>query len=128
MRLAVVVLVVLGLVAAVCAVLLIQVVAGPKPVVQTAAKDEAEADVIIASRALPMMTLVDGKALTNKRVPKSQVPKGALLSSVQVVGKILTRPMVEGEPFTESCFATEGVGFYLAEALPDGKRAVSVQF
>jgi Flp pilus assembly protein CpaB len=72
------------------------------------------------------MSVVDTSAVVAKKVPKSQVPEGALLNSVQVVGKVVTDRMVPDQPFTKFCFAREGHGVFLASAVPPGKRAMSI--
>ena len=48
-----------------------------------------------------------------------------MTNPVQVVGKVLTRPMAEGEVFTKSNFSSDkGVSF--AAAITEGKRAVTI--
>ena len=126
MKASVILLTLFGLVAAVCAAVLVQtVVRRPGP---TIAKTDANPEVtlLIASKPLKLMTVVDAAAVTTRVIRKSELPLGAMTNSVQVVGKVLTRPMVEGEAFVPSCFASEGLGMYLAAALPPGKRAVSI--
>ena len=61
-----------------------------------------------------------------KIVRKAEIPEGALTNSVQIVGRVLTAPMVAGQPFRGSLFAQEGGGVYLAASLPPGKRAISI--
>lgn len=124
MRIAVAVLVLLGVAAAVCAVVLVRTLSpsAARPGMVSA----SEVEVFTVNQAAPAMTVVDGKMVQAKRVRKTEVPHGALTTPVQFVGKVLTRPMVDGEAFTESCFATEGNGYYVAAALRNGQRAVSV--
>ncbi|MDQ3440382.1 MAG: Flp pilus assembly protein CpaB, partial [Planctomycetota bacterium] len=123
-RIAVVVLVLLGVAAAVCAVVLMRTLTPSAARPGTVSASEVE--VFTVNQAAPAMTVVDGKMIQSKRVRKTELPQGALTTPVQFVGKVLTRPMVEGEPFTEACFATEGNGYYVAAALRNGQRAVSV--
>ncbi|MGB7158742.1 MAG: Flp pilus assembly protein CpaB [Tepidisphaeraceae bacterium] len=124
MRTAVTLLVICGLVAALCATLLVRVLVRPRASV--AAPEEKEVQLIVATKAMPAMTIVDGPATTLKTVKKQDVPTGALTNSVQVVGKILTRGMAEGEVFTKSSFATDQKGIYFAAAIAEGKRAVTI--
>jgi pilus assembly protein CpaB len=115
-----------GLVAAVCAAVLVRtVLSRPAPNIAVASGD-SEVTLLIAAKPLKAMTVVDAAAITTKTVRKSELPAGSMTNSVQVVGKVLTRPMVEGEVFAPSCFANEGLGLYLAAALPRGKRAFSI--
>lgn len=83
-------------------------------------------EILVAARALPAMSVVDATAVLVKSVPEHEVPLTALSNSVQVVGKVLTAPMVKDQPFSRAYFATEGSGVHLASGLSDGKRAVSV--
>lgn len=122
---ALVILVGLGLIAALAAALLVKVLVVPAKS-QAGPKTVAEGEVLVAARALPAMTVVNSTAVLTKKVPLSAVPPGSLADPVQVVGKVLTVPMVEGEAFASANFARQGSGVHLAAALPAGKRAVSV--
>lgn len=127
MRIAITILVGLGLIAGLCAVLLIRVLAAPgAPTIALVAEPEVE--LVEAVRELPTRTLVDGTMVRTRKVLKSKAPPKALTDSNRVIGKVLSRRMVEGEVFSESSFVNEGLGVYLAETVPTGKRAVSVQF
>lgn len=127
MKIAVICLVLFGLLAAVCAAVLVAALTLPKgATVATLSPAEKPVDVLIATTDLEPMTVVDSKSVVTKKVAKSQVPENALLNPVQVVGKILTTRMVAGQSFTKSCFAREGAGVYLASSLPPGKRAMSI--
>ena len=125
MKMTMIVIVVLGLMAALAAAVLVQVLTAPaKPAANSAV--EAEVEVLVATRALPAMKVVESSAVAAKKVPRSAAPAKALTSSVQVVGKVLIVAVVEGEAFTESNFTRDGSGVNLAASLPPGKRAVSV--
>jgi len=127
MKVAVICLVIFGLIAAVCAAVLVATLARPTgPAAAIVAKAEEEVSVLVATRELQPMSVVDGPSVAIKKVPKSQVPQDALINAVQVVGKVLTDRVVEGQLFTKACFAREGTGVYLATALPPGKRAISI--
>src|SRR5688500_14492406 len=99
MKVAIVVLVVLGLVAALAAAVLVSGLALPAR--QAAKPAELEAEVLVAAKALPLMSVVDASAVTTKKVKRAAVPAGALSDPVQVVGKVLTVPMVHGEAFNK---------------------------
>ena len=125
MKLSMVIIVVLGILAAVAAAVLMQ--AFMRPAQRTATQQQpVETQVLVAVQALPAMTVVESLAVVAKQVPVASAPKGALKDPVQVVGKVLIMPVVAGEVFTEMSFAREGAGVNLATALPSGKRAVSV--
>jgi pilus assembly protein CpaB len=128
MRIAVVLLVLFGLVAAMSASILFQMFTARSKAQMIEERGEPTVTLLLANGPLPAMSVVTGSHVTTKEVPQSQAPEGALLNSVQVVGKVLTRPMVEGEVFSRSSFASGSSGLYLASALPEGKRAVTVAF
>jgi pilus assembly protein CpaB len=128
MKVAVISLVLLGVLAAGSAVTLVSAIAARSEArTPTTGPSEQQVEVLVAARDLLPMGVVDTSAVTKKLVPKSQVPQGALLNPVQVVGKVVTDRMVAEQPFTKACFAREGTGVYLAAAVPPGKRAMSVQ-
>jgi pilus assembly protein CpaB len=128
MKIAVVLLVVFGLIAAMSASMLLQMYSSRTSARVIEERGEQQVTLLLATGPLPAMTVITGSHVITKEVPQSQVPEGALLNSVQVVGKVLTRPMVEGEVFGRSSFAQSSSGLYLASALPEGKRAVTVAF
>ena len=85
-----------------------------------------EVNVMCAAKTLQAMTIIDSSCVTSKTIRKDEMPAGSLTDSVHVVGKILIVPMLEGQVFTEQCIASEGVGLQLASALPVGMRAVTI--
>lgn len=127
MRVAVILLVGLGLLAAACATVLVRVMVRPRVADQAKVVTDPEVSLLTANGPLNAMTVVDGRSVTVQKVKKSELPEGALSNTVQVIGKVITRPMVEGEAFTKSCFASDSLtGVYLASAVPEGKRAITV--
>lgn len=125
MKIAAVLLVALGLIAAVCAAVLVKALTLPQ--VPAAARDP-DVDILVAARELPAMTVVDASMVQLHKVPKSQVPADAVLNSVHVVGKVLSTKLLPGQAFSKNAFARDGSAIHLAAALPAGKRAVSVGF
>jgi len=127
MKVAVITLVLFGIIAAICAAVLIATLARPTgPAGPISLGADPDVDVLVAAVELQPMSVVDTKSVIVKKVPKAQVPVNALLNPVQVVGKVLTDRMLVGQAFTKSCFAREGAGVYLATAVPPGKRAMSI--
>jgi len=123
MRTAVTLLVICGLVAAMCATLLVRMLVKPRP--NVGAPEAKEVQIVVAAKPMDAMQIVDAPATTLKTVKREDAPPGALTNSVQVVGKVLTRPMAEGEPFTKSSFSTDQK-VYFAAAITEGKRAVTI--
>lgn len=120
-------LVVLGVVAAACAAILVMALrAGSQSAQPSEPQGPTEIDVIVAARALPALSIVDKNHIVVKTFSSDKVPDDSLTGPLNVIGKVLDAPMVEGQVFRPSCFATEGTGQHLAVALPRGMRAVCI--
>ncbi|MGB2997929.1 MAG: Flp pilus assembly protein CpaB [Phycisphaerae bacterium] len=117
------VLILLGLVAAVSAAVLVAVLrrGGGEPSGEP--KLPVEVRIVKAAKALPMTAVVDSGSVATETVSRAEAPSD-YVSPAEAVGKVLRVPMVEGQTFTKSCFVTEGSGQSLAGVLPEGKRAV----
>ena len=117
----------MGAVAAVCTAVLVASLRVTPQVAQSVEKAPAEEiEILIAAKAMPAMTVVDAKSVAMSTVPVEHAPDGHLVNAVEVVGKLLSVPVVEGQVFTRACFATEASGAHLASALAEGMRAVSL--
>src|SRR4051812_8972650 len=116
----------LGFCAAICAAILVAGLSGGGLRANTSLQDgNHDVTVLVASRPLPAMTVVDASCVKEMIAPRGQMTPDALGSSVDVVGKVLARPMVAGQAFTRSAFS-EGSGTQLAAMLPRGKRALAI--
>ncbi len=123
----------LGLIAAVCAAMLVTSVnaggASPRQGIVRAAPDvpqTTEATILVAARNFEALDVIDASGLATKTVPQEEVPIGAVAYDAEAIGKVLLRPVEEGEVIVSSLFAGEGSGVHVASALRKGKRAVSV--
>lgn len=124
MKVTIAILVVLGLAAAVSAMLLVgSLRAGKNPEAEAV---ESQVVVVIAAKSLPAMTVLTADHVAEKEVPKDNLPQGYFTSSIQMIGKILAVPVTEEQVLTRSCLVHEGSGAMLAAAIPHGMRAVSV--
>jgi pilus assembly protein CpaB len=132
MKWSVVVLLILGLVAAVCAALLFVSLQGGGGTATggtqapAAITDGREASYVVAARDLDARSVVESSAVEVVISPTKQVPANALMQPAEVIGQVLRKPMKRGQAFERSSFTSEGTGVVLAGALKDGKRAVSV--
>jgi pilus assembly protein CpaB len=127
MRWSIVGLVLLGVIAAVCAAVLVMAVrASGRGAPAAKVQGPGEVEVVVAAKAMPALSVVDTKSVLVEKVAASEAPPGFIANPVQVIGKVLAAPMVEGQAFTPNCFATGGRGPQLAAALPKGMRAVCV--
>jgi len=123
MRWGIVILIILGVVAAACAALLVNAMGTDS---SASAKNLASVEVMVAKKSLPAMTVVTLDHVVKQMVSKNDLPQGQLSSPARVIGRVLSIPVVEGQVLTESCFVTEGTGAQLAAALPNGMRAFTV--
>jgi pilus assembly protein CpaB len=124
MKLGIIILVILGVVAAACAAMLVGILRTDSS--RSAGKNSAEIEVATAKVSMPAMTVLTLDHIVEKEVAKQDLPEGRLISPSQAIGKVLAMPVVKGQVLTDSCFVTEGSGAHLAAALPYGMRAVSV--
>jgi pilus assembly protein CpaB len=114
-----------GIVAALCAAVLVFVVrseAGKsnKPAVSP------DVTYVVAAKALPAMTRLESDALVTRTVSAKQAPEGYISNPAQVLGKVLVIPLVEGQALSQSCFSPNGSGPQLAANIPSGMRAVTL--
>ncbi len=124
MKWSIVILLVLGVVAAACASVLIGAVKlNP---FATDANETSGVEVIVATRALPAMTTITTDCFDKKTVARADLPTGRLISATGSLGRILAVSVVKGQVLTESCLVWEGTGAQLAAKLPDGMRAFTV--
>lgn len=121
MKWSVIILVILGVFAALSASLLVNALRH-----DTGTGDDSLVEVVVAKRPLPAMFVISARHVVKDRASKDELPGGYLTDPIQAVGKVLSVPMVEGQVLTRYCFVTEGTGAQLASALPPGMRAVSV--
>ena len=81
--------------------------------------------VLYAKVPLASMTVVDGDMVATKTMPAQRGAANSISDPVQVVGRMLTVPLLEGQPFTTNCFASES-NASVAAAVGKGKRAVGI--
>lgn len=125
MKLRYILLIAVGVFAALCATLLMAGLRGGGKNQVTVVKPK-EAPIIVAAKPLPAMSVITVDAVKIKMVPSDKVPKGAYATAAQIVGKVLSVPVVEGQVYSPACLAVEGSNSYLAAALPPGLRAVTL--
>lgn len=127
MKYSILIVIVLGLIAAICMAGIVGVLPAYLRVPGHATTRPApQAKVLVATRDLPAMTIVDAGSVTTKTVGLEAAPAERLSDAVQAIGKVLVVPMTEGQAFTKHSFVSDGSGAQLAAALPNGKRAVTV--
>jgi len=120
MKWTIVLLLVLGLLAAGLATILVNALRADE------LRKKIPDEILIAKTSLPAMSVINADHITTQKSPKDNLPAGYLYSPVQAIGRVLAMPIVEGQTLTESCFITSGDEAQLAAALPPGMRAISV--
>ena len=116
----------LGIVAAFCAAVLVASLrATPVRTIEVVRNENAK--IVVASRAIPAMTLIDKDDVAMTVIEKSAIPVDGFTSVVQVIGKVVSTPMVAGQAFAHTDFVGQNPGVRLAADLPPGMRAVSIE-
>ena len=117
----------LGFVAAVAAAALVVFLRMPdmEQMRETAALDP-EVTVLAAARNLSPRTVLDETDLVEREVPRSEAPSNYFSNAAELQGRMLARPLTEGQIVTSRFFPARGSGYALAAELPSGMRAVSV--
>jgi Flp pilus assembly protein CpaB len=123
MKWGVVIMLVLGLIAAASAALLM----GTINVGSSASrKQPLTVEVAICKESLPTGTVITNELIVKEVVSRNEVPEGPLPNTLKIIGRVLAVPVVEGQVLTEACFVKEGIGEKLASQIPHGFRAVTV--
>jgi pilus assembly protein CpaB len=126
-KMIVLVLVGLGLVAAVsAAVLVASLRIQPVAEVINAAPEDPDMTILVASGNTTSAHLLESDSIMERTLPTSEAPLGAYTDVTQVLGRVVIVPMVKGQVFTNACFAPDGSGAQLAALLPNKMRAVSI--
>lgn len=115
MRLAVVVLVMLGLVAAGAGVLLVNAI--------RANPEEKTVNALVAQTNLAADTAMEDEHLKLDEVPEKDLPVGYLTNPAQAIGKVLTIEVTEGQTLTASILRPKN---RLEDFLEPGMRAISM--
>lgn len=122
----IIILVVLGIGAAVAAALLLVALRVQPRVALIQDAANKEVTVLVASRDLPSTTMLESSAIGARVMPAREAPAGAFSDPAQVTGRVLAVPVKAGQALTASSFPKPGTGVQLAGLLPEGKRAVTV--
>ena len=116
----------LGIGAAISASILVATLKVGAPALASTSLSPAEMQIMVAAKPMPAMSIVDARSVLTKTVPANEAPANSMRRPTDVIGKLLTVPIVEGQVLTSTCFADEKSGARLASALVHGMRAVSV--
>ena len=124
-RWSIVLLAAFGIVAALAAaVLTASLSAGQIQAVMPAAPEDVT--ILVASMEMKAMSMVDADSIVERVVSAEDAPPRYYTEPAQIIGKVLSLPLIEGQAFSKGSFPQEGSGLHLASYLPMGKRAVNV--
>ncbi|MHC4264417.1 MAG: Flp pilus assembly protein CpaB [Planctomycetota bacterium] len=118
MKWTIILLVILGLVAAFSASILVTFL--------RAGDSDTSGGIVIATSALPRNMVITSDHIKNAQIPKEDLPEGYLVDPSQAIGRVLAVPIAEGQVLTNTSFVTRGSEADLAAILEDGMRAVSI--
>lgn len=131
MKVAIIGLCLLGVVAAVCAALLVKglhpvvnVLPASSPTAQTQAT--AKVTVLYTARDIAAKTVIDGSLVRSRVMLPEQAPENYLSNSTDVVGKVSKQALPANQPYQASDFYDESGARLLPAVIPPGKRAVAI--
>ncbi len=87
---------------------------------------ERDVTILVAARDMKAMETIQAEDLLAKTVSESSAPEAHYSDPAQVIGRVLSLPVVEGQPLARNSFPADGSGLLLAAHLPTGKRAVTL--
>lgn len=83
--------------------------------------------VLVAQRDLPMGTRLQADMLETVAWPAASPPTGAMASAEHAQERVITLPVLRGEPIVEAKLAAPGERGGLSSVLSTGRRAVTVK-
>lgn len=85
-----------------------------------------EAQVLVAKRDLPAMSALDGDSVETHTLSRKQVTEDTVCDATEAIGKILTVPVLRGQALNKNLFTPEGSGARVVMRLLPGMRAVTL--
>lgn len=98
-----------------------------RPVAAAATRPDRKAEVVVATRPLPVGTLLAEEDLRIIEWPAESVPQGYVTVRTDAVGRGLMSAVRTNEPILASELAEKGSGAGLPIIIPEGKRALSIR-
>jgi pilus assembly protein CpaB len=103
---------------------------GPSAQAMGKSPEQAGPEVLVATRALPVGTLIEADSFRYQPWPKDLVEKAYFLKGESdlnaLVGTVVRYPVTAGQPITQGALVKPGDRGFLAAALGPGMRAVTV--
>lgn len=121
------------IVAAITAVMAKSMFSGASaPVAEAAAPQPVGPGVLVATKSLPVGTIIDVTAIKFQPWPKDLIQKAYYLEGQpdadpsKLIGTVVRNPITAGQPVTQGALVKPGDRGFLAAALGPGMRAISV--
>lgn len=120
------------IVAGVTALLAKNMFAGASAPVAVAAQQQAGPEVLVATRSLPVGTIIDAEALRYQVWPQGLVQPAYYIRGSQggnpadLIGTVVRSEITAGQPVTQGALVRPGERGFLAAALGPGMRAITV--
>jgi pilus assembly protein CpaB len=124
MKWAVIILLILGVLAALFTAVLVGTLRNDPD--NTANGVAQKIKVVLAKKDLPAMSVVGSDDVYADSILKKDIPSGCLFEPVQAIGNVLAVPVVKGQILTTHGFVVKGSKSQLAAAIPKGMRAITV--
>jgi len=118
MKLAVTILITLGVLAAGSAALVVKAM--------KVRPGASVAQVLLVQSDLPAATCLTGEHVKREPVPTSALPRGCLFDPTQVIGRYLIAPLMKGQVVTESSLAARGSPAEKMFMLPPGMTVATI--
>jgi Flp pilus assembly protein CpaB len=122
MKFAVVILIVLGLLAAGSAAVLIRAM----HLGQTTAQASPTVEVIVAAGELPAMTVLRPENIRTEKVPRVELPRDCCLSPVQAIGRVLAVAVIQGQALRKGFFLPDSGPAASVATIPAGMRVFTI--
>jgi len=119
MKIAVIILVLLGLVAAGASAVVVQMLAARN------AEATPMVQVVQAQGVIPALTPLKREHMVEGKAPPSGLPNGYLSSTAQAIGRVLRVPIEEGQVLAQEYFVPEGTASDMIRLIPPGMLAYS---
>ncbi|MDF1577789.1 MAG: Flp pilus assembly protein CpaB [Desulfurivibrionaceae bacterium] len=99
-----------------------------QPEIQTVVREQVPTTkIVIASRDIPVGTMLNKEVLALAEWPKANVPQGAFYDPTELEGRVAVTQLSAGTPLRKAELAESGSGAGLVALIPQGSRAMSIR-
>lgn len=83
-------------------------------------------DMVVVSRNVPVIRPLKAEDLEVRSVPPDALPAGAVASFDDVIGRVPTTPLWQGQPLIAQALADDAATFHTGLTLRPGERAIAI--